>query len=144
MNNPIIECPSCSARNRVPVAAKGHPRCAKCKADLPWLVEAGDAEFDAAIDTKVPVLVDLWAPWCGPCRMVAPGVEAVARKHAGRLKAVKVNVDQNPRVSARFGVQSIPALYLLEGGEVVDSQIGAVGPDALDDWVRPHLGSGGR
>lgn len=76
--------------------------------------------------------------------MVAPGVEAVARKHAGRLKAVKVNVDQNPRVSARFGVQSIPALYLLEGGEVVDSQIGAVGPDALDDWVRPHLGSGGR
>ena len=137
--NSVVECPSCSARNRVPVAAKGHPRCAKCKADLPWLVEAGDADFDAAIDTKVPVLVDLWAPWCGPCRMVAPGVEAVAREFAGRLKAVKVNVDQSPRVSARFGVQSIPALHLLRGGDVIASQIGAVGPDVLRAWVQPHV-----
>lgn len=136
----VVTCPSCGARNRVPVAnPKGHPRCAKCKVDLPWLVEARDADFDAAVDAHVPVLVDLWAPWCGPCRMVAPGVEAVARQFAGSLKAVKVNVDDNPRTSARFRVQGIPALFILRDGEVVAEQVGALAPDALRAWVAPHV-----
>lgn len=135
----IVACPSCTTRNRVPVVAKGHPRCAKCKTDLPWLVAAGDSDFDTAVDTKALVLVDLWAPWCGPCHMVAPGVEDASREFAGSLKAVKVNVDDNPRTSARFDVQGIPALFLLRGGQVVDKQIGALGSEALRDWIRPHL-----
>lgn len=136
----VVRCGSCGVRNRVPVAApKGHPRCAKCKAALPWLVEATDADFDAAIDTKVPVLVDLWAPWCGPCRTVAPGVEAAAQVFAGRFKAVKVNVDENPVISTRFNVRGIPALHILREGEVVSTKIGALGPDALRQWILAHL-----
>lgn len=136
----VIECPACDTKNRLPVGApKGHPRCAKCKASLPWLVEAGDSDLDVALDTDLPVLVDLWAPWCGPCRMVAPGVEAVAHEFAGRFKAVKVNVDDNPKTSARFNVSGIPALHILRNGEVVDSQIGALGPDALAAWVGRHV-----
>jgi thioredoxin 2 len=81
------------------------------------------------------VLVDLWAPWCGPCRAVAPGVEQAARSLAGRLKVVKVNVDDAPRVSARFEALSIPLLLLLDRGAVVDRQIGALPPEALVRWV---------
>lgn len=136
----IVECPDCETKNRVPtVATTGHPRCANCKSPLPWLVDAGDTDFDEIVDTKVPVLVDLWAPWCGPCRMVAPGVEAAAHEFAGRLKAVKVNVDHNPSVSARFRVQGIPALFILQDGEIVDEHVGALGPDALHAWVAPHV-----
>lgn len=136
----IVECPTCDTRNRVPVsAASGHPRCPSCKNPLPWLVDAGDADFDAAIDASVPVLVDLWAPWCGPCRMVAPGVEAAAHEFAGRFKAVKVNVDDSPGVANRFRVQGIPALFILRDGEIVDRHVGALGPDALHAWIAPHV-----
>lgn len=136
----IVECPECDTRNRLPVSAtRGHPRCASCKAPLPWLVDATDADFDAAIDTAVPVLVDLWAPWCGPCRMVAPGVEAAAHEFAGRFKAVKVNVDDNPAISSRFRVQGIPALFVLQDGEIVAEHVGALGPDALHAWITPHV-----
>ncbi len=135
----IVPCPSCGKRNRVPATAAGTPRCAACRAALPWLVEAGDDDFDAAVRSKVPVLVDLWAPWCGPCRMVAPGVERAAAELAGRLKAVKVNVDEAPGVSARFAVRSIPMLLILRDGRPVATQVGALPPDRLVAWARSSL-----
>ena len=132
----VVACPSCGKKNRVPAAAKGVPRCANCHSPLPWLTDADDADFDkVAGESPVPVLVDLWAPWCGPCRMVAPGVEQAARKLAGRLKVVKVNVDQAPAVSARFNASSIPTLVVLDHGKVVDRKVGALAPDALLRWV---------
>ena len=81
------------------------------------------------------MLVDLWAPWCGPCRVIEPGVEQAARTLAGRLKAVKVNVDQAPRVAERLGVQGIPTLLLLRDGREVARQVGAVPPAPLLRWA---------
>ncbi len=132
---PEIRCPGCGTRNRVPVAADGHPRCARCGTDLPWLVEAGDDDFDEAVSGPTPVVVDLWAPWCGPCKMIAPALEEIARERAGRLKVVKVDVDRAPEVSRRFGVQSIPLLLAMREGRVVDRQVGAAPRQALEAWI---------
>ena len=118
-------CPSCGAKNRVPASSSGKPRCAKCRADLPWLVDATDADFDQVTDTSRLVLVDLWAPWCGPCRMVAPILEKLSRDFAGSLKVVKVNVDGSPRISQRFNASSIPMLVFMRNGETIDTVVGA-------------------
>jgi len=96
-----------------------------CHAALPWLVDAGDTDFASATDTTQLVLVDLWAPWCGPCRMVAPILERLASQYAGRVKVVKVNVDNNPRTSARFDANSIPTLVILRDGTTVTRLVGA-------------------
>lgn len=132
----VVACPSCGKRNRVPAVASGTPRCAQCHTVLPWLVNAGEADFDAAVRTPAAVLVDLWAPWCGPCKMVAPGVERASVDLAGRLKVVKVNVDEAPGISARFGVQGIPTLLILRDGQPVARQVGALPADRLVAWVR--------
>src|SRR5690348_8110408 len=97
----IAPCPACGRKNRVPAAAAtGTPRCGNCRAPLPWIVDAGDDTFAAVTETStVPVLVDLWAPWCGPCRMVSPALETLAGDLAGRIKLVKVNVDEAPDVA---------------------------------------------
>lgn len=141
MANPVVACPSCGTKNRVPAAASGHPRCASCKADLPWLVDAGDDTFDAAVGTGLLVLVDLWAPWCGPCRMVAPVLAALSEEFAGRLKVVKVNVDNAPGLSARFGVQSIPTLLVWRDGRVLETVIGAQPAPVLRQKVQAALGA---
>ncbi|MBK8758280.1 MAG: thioredoxin [Actinomycetales bacterium] len=125
MPSPVIACPSCGTKNRLPQVASGHPRCASCKADLPWLVDAGDSDFDAVVETSALVVVDLWAPWCGPCRMVAPVLETLSREFAGRVKVVKVNVDDSPVLARRYRAQSIPMLLLMDRGQVVDTMIGA-------------------
>ena len=85
------------------------------------------------------MLVDLWAPWCGPCRMVSPALEQLARELAGKLKLVKVNADDNPEVSRRFEVQAIPTLVLLDHGKVVDKQIGARPEHQLRPWLESKL-----
>jgi thioredoxin 2 len=135
----ILRCPSCGTANRVAPTPKGTPRCAKCKTMLPWLVEADTASFDAEASASVPVVVDLWAPWCGPCRMIAPVLEQLAARHAGRLKVVKVNVDDEPALGSRFDARSIPLLVVLEDGREVDRIVGALPPAALESRLAPRL-----
>jgi thioredoxin 2 len=125
MSDAIRPCPGCGTKNRLPAASTGRPRCAKCHRDLPWVVAAGDADLKAALDTPQLVLIDLWAPWCGPCRMVAPVLERLAERYAGRVKVVKVNVDEAPRAARRFEAYSIPTLVLVDAGDEVDRVIGA-------------------
>jgi thioredoxin 2 len=135
----IAVCPSCGTKNRVPVASSGRPQCASCHQPLPWLVEAGDADLDAALNTDHLVLIDLWAPWCGPCTMVAPVLQRLSVRYAGKVKVVKVNVDHNPRSSARFDAQSIPTLVMTRHGAVVDRIVGAQGEAALVARIEPLL-----
>ena len=138
-----VRCPGCGRRNRVPAAASGAPHCGACHAALPWLVEADDSTFDAvAVQSPLPVLIDLWAPWCGPCRMVAPVVEHLSVKRAGRLKVVKVNVDIAQQTAGRYQAMSIPTLLLLSDGHLVDRMVGALPEEALLGRVDAVLGGG--
>ena len=124
----------------MPAAATGLPRCGHCKAWLAWIVEADETTFaEVAMSGRVPVLLDLWAPWCGPCRMVSPALERLAHEYAGRLKLVKVDVDQAPGVATRFGVQGIPTLVVLHRGQVLARQTGAPPEPALRTWVEEAL-----
>jgi thioredoxin 2 len=103
--------------NRVPAAAAGKPRCGNCKAFLPWIVDAGDEDFtEIAERATVPVLVDLWAVWCGPCRIVSPVLEQLAEEKAGQLKLVKVDIERAPKLAQRFSVQAVPTLMVLYQG----------------------------
>ena len=104
----IIGCPTCSARNRVGPIAHGVPRCPRCKSALPWVVDGDTDTFTAETTASVPVVVDFWAAWCGPCRMISPVLEDLAKRHAGHLKVVKVDLDANPGLAARFSAQSVP------------------------------------
>jgi thioredoxin 2 len=135
----IVVCPNCGKKNRTPAVAEGAPRCGNCHQPLPWIVDADASEFEGAIHASVPVLVDFWAPWCGPCRMVSPVVEAQGRERAGEFKVVKLNVDEAPDIAARYQAQSIPLLVLVRDGEEVDRQIGAVPPAQLRSWLDRHM-----
>ena len=135
----IVVCPNCGKKNRTPAVADGAPRCGNCHQPLPWIVDADASEFEGAIHASVPVLVDFWAPWCGPCRMVSPVVEAQGRERAGQFKVVKLNVDEAPDIAARYQAQSIPLLVLVRDGEEVDRQIGAVPPAQLRSWLDRHM-----
>jgi thioredoxin 2 len=122
----ILACPSCPTKNRVGPAPRGTPRCARCKTPLPWIVPADESSFVAETDSSVPVLVDFWAPWCGPCRTVEPVLSQLAGERAGALEVVKVNVDENPSLAASFGAMSIPLLVMMRDGNEVDRVVGAV------------------
>jgi thioredoxin 2 len=138
----IVACPACGQKNRLVYERLDDAvRCGHCKRTLPppgAPIDIGrTADFDRLVAAaSIPVVVDYWAPWCGPCRMVAPGVEQAARELAGRLKVVKVNVDDAPGVSARFGVQGIPTLLILRDGAAIARQVGALPADRLVSWVR--------
>jgi thioredoxin 2 len=136
----VVACPNCRKKNRVPAAARGTPRCSNCHRPLPWIVEGNDANFAEVADhATVPVLVDLWAPWCGPCRAVSPVLESLAGQFAGRVKLVKVNVDESPGLAQRFQARSIPTLLVLRAGGIVAEQIGAAGEPVLRPWLEQAI-----
>jgi thioredoxin 2 len=127
----LIRCPSCGATNRVPlekIAQRLKPICGRCKTPLSTAakpVTITDATFAAEVErSPMPVLLDMWAPWCGPCHMVAPVIEELAAEMAGRVRVAKLNVDENPATAARFRVQSIPTLLVLREGREIDRIVG--------------------
>ncbi|CCQ49076.1 thioredoxin [Crocosphaera watsonii WH 8501] len=103
-------------------------------------VQVTDGTFKAdVLDSDVPVLVDFWAPWCGPCRMVAPVVEEIADQYAGQVKVVKLNTDENPNTASQYGIRSIPTLMIFKGGQRVDMVVGAVPKTTLASTLEKYL-----
>ena len=136
----VVTCPHCGRRNRVPSVAAGVPRCGNCHNSLPWIAEAGDDDFAAIAErASIPVLVDFWAPWCGPCRMVSPALEQLATERAGVIKLVKVDVDRASALGQRFQIQAVPTLLVLRGGEVAARQAGAAPVAVLRRWLDDAL-----
>ncbi len=144
MTAKMVACARCGRRNRVPAAADGSPHCGNCGAPLPWITDATDDDFaELAERAAIPVVVDLWATWCAPCRMVSPALEQVAREMAGRLKLVKVDVDRAPKLSQRFEVQAVPTLLLMNHGQVISRQAGAAPASAIRMWVEAAITAAG-
>jgi thioredoxin 2 len=136
----VVTCPHCARRNRVPAAAPSVPKCGNCHNALPWIVDAGDDDFaEVAERSPIPVVVDLWATWCGPCRMVSPALEQLATERAGDIKLVKVEIDAAPRLAQRFEVRAVPTLLVMRDGEVIARQPGAAPVAALRRWLDQAL-----
>lgn len=103
-------------------------------------LQVTDASFkEEVLDSEFPVLVDFWAPWCGPCRMVAPVVEEIAKQYEGKMKVVKVNTDENPSVASQYGIRSIPTLMIFKGGQKVDMVVGAVPKSTLSTTIEKYV-----
>ena len=149
----IQTCPKCGTKNRVDErsATTSQPVCGKCGEKLPELAAAHsdgkpqivtDASFANEVvsaSSSVPVLVDCWAPWCGPCRMIAPSLDQLAAESVGRYKIVKLNIDENPRTTNQFQIRSIPTLIIFKNGQVVDQIIGAVPKQTIAARLAAHL-----
>lgn len=136
----VVNCPNCGQRTRVHPAAAGVPHCPKCGRPLPWLTDVDVAGFGSVVENSpIPVLIDFWAPWCAPCRIVAPAVERLSEELAGRMKVAKLNTDLAPALQERFGIRGIPTLVLMDGGKERDRVTGAMNLNALRQWVEQRL-----
>jgi thioredoxin 2 len=145
----VFRCSQCGADNRVPRAKLGQglaPVCGRCKTPLavraaPLFVS--DATFAADVErAPLPVLVDAWAPWCGPCRAIAPAIEELAAELAGTVRVAKLNVDDNPATAARFDVRSIPTMLVMQGGREIDRIVGAQPKSAIRARLEQALARG--
>lgn len=150
-NTKIVTCPGCGGANRVlrdRVRQGQTPVCGHCHASL--AVDAApvtvtDGSFPAEVLAfPRPVLVDLWAPWCAPCRMIAPALEELALDMMGRVRIAKLNVDENPRTQASLNVSGIPTLVMFKGGREVDRMVGALPPARLRQWIERFTQTDGR
>ncbi len=136
----IIQCKNCRTKNRVPKQRiKDDPVCGKCRTPLPEMafysspVMVSDSTFhQEVLSYPGPVLLDCWAPWCGPCKMMGPILDQVAREYAGRVKVAKINVDQNPMISSRYNILSIPTLLFFKNGQLVNTVPGAIQKPEID------------
>lgn len=134
MGDIIARCPACGTKNRIPAdRLNDFPVCGKCRTSLKDVIGAGrpldinDSSFEReVIRHPGTVLVDCWAPWCGPCRMVAPILDELAGEYRGRLKVVKLNTDENPATSSQYGIRSIPTMLIFKNGNQVDRLTGAL------------------
>ena len=139
-----LVCPNCAATNRIPDdRLRDEPVCGKCGTELmaARAVDVGDAVLPRFLrGTELPVLVDFWAAWCGPCRQIAPSLEAIAAEHSEQLTIVKLNIDENPATAAKYGVMSIPTLNVYKGGEVVKTIVGAKPKAAIERDLSDYIG----
>ncbi len=131
--NIIIKCDKCGTKNRIPAGRVNEgPVCGRCRSPLKAAalqipIDITDQTFNQeVISSPGVVIVDCWAPWCGPCRMVAPVLEQIAAEYGGRVKVAKLNVDENPITSSRYGIQSIPTMLIFKNGDQVDRMVGAL------------------
>lgn len=135
MDKQIIICQNCNAKNRVAINSDKQAVCGKCKTSL--VVTASpivitDSNFASEVEnSKLPVLLDFWATWCPPCKMIAPIIDALAKELVGKVKIGKLDVDKNPRTSSQFRVQSIPTLIIFKNGKEVDRLVGAQSKEAM-------------
>jgi thioredoxin len=143
---PVLEirCPKCGTVNRIPASRAGMPaRCGKCKSPLATAVTpvtVTDATFETLVlRATTPVLLDCWAEWCGPCHMLAPTIDALARDYAGRVVVGKLDVDANPRTAARYEVRGIPTVLIFDHGQVVDRLVGVQPRPAIEARLAPLL-----
>ncbi|MFY7866344.1 thioredoxin TrxC [Roseateles sp.] len=136
----LITCPHCLTKNRVPdERAAQDPVCGKCGQALlsGEVLELNDGNFDAVVNgSELPVLVDFWAPWCGPCRQMAPQFALAAQQLKGQVLLVKVNSDESPNLSSRFAIRSIPTLIQLQAGREVQRMSGALQAAQIIGWLR--------
>ena len=134
-NAQIINCPKCGAKNRVVSSASGEPVCGKCKTPLTTdahPIHLTDQNFAEVVErSPLPVLVDFWAAWCGPCRMIAPVIEQLAKELSGRVRVGKLDVDANQMTATRFRVQSIPTMIVFKGSKEIDRMVGAQSKEAI-------------
>lgn len=139
----IITCPKCGVKNRVPTSKMDNrPVCGKCRAPLSAGTSSGapiditDNSFEnEVLAFNGPVLVDCWAPWCGPCRMLSPVIEQIAKDYTGRLKVVKLNTDDNPKTAMKFNIQGIPTMLFFNRGEQVDRVTGALPKQEIEKRI---------
>ncbi|MFC1840159.1 thioredoxin [Thermodesulfobacteriota bacterium] len=134
MESIIIKCDSCRVKNRIPSSkTSGNPLCGKCGTPLNIMdspgvpVDINDQSFESEVlSCPGVVLVDCWAPWCGPCRMVAPVLEELASEYRGKVKIVKLDTDENPKAAMKYNIRSIPTMLIFKGGDHIDTLVGVL------------------